>query len=59
MTVRLITTTQSFVGLSVDDKPTVGVSVGSTFLETDTSDVYIYSADGWSFYMDIVRGETI
>lgn len=34
----------SLVGLSTDTKPT-GVSNGSTFLEMDTSNVYIFDAE--------------
>lgn len=34
----------SFVGLFTDTKPT-GVSNGSTFLEMDTGDVYIFDAE--------------
>ncbi len=59
MTVRLITTTKHFIGLSTDVKPTVGVPMGSTYLETDTSDTYIYNTAGWSFYRDIVHSEVI
>ncbi len=29
-------------GLSTDTKPTSGIITGSTFLEADTGDVYIY-----------------
>jgi len=57
MTVRLITTTKNFIGLSTDTKPITGVPMGSLFLEADTSDTYIYNAAGWSFYSDIVHGE--
>ena len=54
MAVRLIATTKNFIGLSTDAKPTVGVPMGSTFLESDTSDTYIYNAAGWSFLLDII-----
>lgn len=59
MTVRLITTTQNFIGLSTDTKPTTGVPMGSTYLETDTGDTYIYDASGWSFLTHIVHEEAI
>lgn len=57
MTVRLITTIKNFVGLSTDGKPTSGVPAGSTFLETNTGDTYVYSAAGWSLYGYMVPGE--
>jgi len=59
MTVRLIATTKNFIGLSSDVKPTTSVPMGSTFLETDTSDTYIYNAAGWSLYRSIVHHEVI
>lgn len=34
-------------GLSSDSKPTTGVGAGSTFLETDTSVLYLYSGSSW------------
>jgi len=57
MTTRLTTTTKNFIGLSTDVKPTAGVPSGSTFQETDTKDIYIYNAAGWSFYTHIVQME--
>ncbi len=33
-------------GLSTDTKPVENVQNGSTFLEMDTGDVYIFNADG-------------
>lgn len=33
-----------YSGLSTDSKPTTGVFNGSTFLEMDTSEVYVFDA---------------
>ena len=39
-----------FAGLSTDTKPTAQVSTGSTFLEVDTGDVYLFdeTSESWS-----------
>lgn len=39
----------NFIGLSTDTKPTSGEKVvdGSTFLEVDTSKVYVWYKDQW------------
>lgn len=38
----------SFIGLSTDTKPTIGVPVGSRFYETDTGKRFIYSGTAWA-----------
>lgn len=38
-----------FRGLSTDDKPTENVGNGSTFLEIDTSDIYIFDEESESW----------
>jgi len=35
-----------YSGLHTDPKPTEGVATGSTFLEVDTCDVYLYDEEG-------------
>lgn len=35
-----------YAGLSTDQKPTEGVATGSTFLEVNTGDVYVYDSAG-------------
>jgi hypothetical protein len=42
MAVRLLTTIKRFIGESIDDKPT-DCQNGSTFLELDTGDMYVFS----------------
>ena len=41
-----------YMGLSTDSKPTDGVPNGSSFIEIDTGDVYLYDASdngsGWT-----------
>ena len=39
--------TRDFIGNSDDEKPTVGIPVGSSFYETDTGDTYIYDGEQW------------
>ena len=39
--------TRDFLGLSSDTKPTENVPVYSTFLETDTKVVYVYTGAAW------------
>lgn len=46
MAVRLLSTISRYVGLSTDPKAT-DCNNGSTFLESDTGDLYSYSAQGW------------
>lgn len=46
MAVRLLSTISRYVGLSTDGKPT-DCENGSTFLESDTGDLYGYSPQGW------------
>ena len=47
MAVKFMATIQQFIGLSSDTKP-VGVSVGSTFVESDTGNTYItYDGTNW------------
>lgn len=48
MTVALVTTVQRYLGLSSDTKPTIGVSAGSIYVETNTSDRYAYNGSAWS-----------
>lgn len=38
---------KQYLGLSTDTKPTEDVFEGSEFIETDTSDEYIFINDGW------------
>lgn len=40
---------QRYLGLSTDVKPTVGVPAGSTFIETDTKDRYLFDGNTWFF----------
>lgn len=37
--------TNSYIGLSTDDKPKIHVPNASTFYEMDTSEVYFYDAE--------------
>lgn len=46
MAVKLLSTVNRYVGLSTDPKPT-DCQNGSTFLESDTGDLYGYSVEGW------------
>ncbi len=48
MAVRLVTTIQRWEGLSTDNKPTSGVSEGSTFKELDgTGKKFVYHNSDW------------
>ena len=48
MSISLETVTpKAFYGLSTDTKPTVGIPVGSTFLETDTQNPYVFDGINW------------
>ena len=42
-------------GVSGDTKPTSNVLTGTTFLETNTDDLYMWDSDSWN----IVAGNTI
>lgn len=44
----LVSTIKRFVGLSSETKPLSEVQAGSTFLETDTGDLYGFSGVTWS-----------
>ena len=48
-----------YCGLSTDEKPTGLLVTGSTFLEVDTGDLYIYSEEGseWLKLLSI-KGES-
>ena len=48
MSVNLIDRPEEYIGLSSDTKPTSNITVGSTFFETDTSNVYIFNGTAWS-----------
>lgn len=53
MAVTKIATIRKWIGLSTDTKPTLtagdDVSIGSTFLETDTKDMWVtYDGDNWT-----------
>lgn len=55
MAVALVGSIVRYMGLSTDTKPTHAagdhVPAGSTFIETDTRDVYIaYDRDNWTKY---------
>ena len=66
MAVKIMTTIQTWVGLSGDTKPT-SPSAGSTFYETDTKTQYIYDGlawkqakvDGWAFSSEMAVGTTV
>ncbi len=40
---KLLSSIKRFIGLSTEAKATVGVPNGSTFLETDTGSMYVFS----------------
>ena len=55
MAVTKIATRKRWIGLAADTKPTItagdDVSVGSTFLEYDSKDVFItYDGENWTKY---------
>lgn len=41
---------ESYVGYAEDDKPTIDIVTGSTFLEIDTQNVYIYDGEEWILF---------
>lgn len=43
----LLGTSQRYIGLSTDTKPTTGVSAGATFLEYDTGVLFSYTGSNW------------
>jgi hypothetical protein len=48
MAVRLETTIKRFIGLSTDDKPIeTDMPAGSSFLESDTGDIYRWDGESW------------
>lgn len=47
MTVALITSIKTFVGVSGDTKPT-DAPAGSTFYETNTRTTHIYNGTAWN-----------
>lgn len=47
MTTNLITAIQRWIGTSTDTKPTLNVNTGSTFYETDTKTLYVWSGSAW------------
>lgn len=48
MAIQLEGAIQRYVGVSADVKPTTDVKVGSTYYETDTGNMCIYSVVGWT-----------
>lgn len=46
MAVILKTGNEKYIGLSTDSKPT-GVKAGSTFIETNTLTIFLYSGSAW------------
>ena len=58
MTVALVDNKREYVGLSTDTKPTAA-KAGSTFVETDTGDVFVAdSASAWTVLRVADRGNT-
>lgn len=47
----IIATPNGFSGLSTNTKPTVGVSPGNIFIETDTNKIYIWNNSSWSLIL--------
>jgi hypothetical protein len=47
MHVQLTGSNMEYYGKSTDTKPTAGVKIGSTFLEIDTKQVYIFDGTNW------------
>jgi len=45
--VSLTGSNMEYYGKSTDTKPTAGVKIGSTFLEIDTKQVYIFDGTNW------------
>jgi len=59
MTVKQISGSRHFTGLSTDSKPTPSadkVTIGSTFFESDTGLRYEYTGDGWSVDANSLAG---
>ena len=53
MTAILVSSINRYIGTAADVKPIIDVKHGSTFLETDTGDLYGYSIDGgWTLKTD-------
>lgn len=48
MAVRLEGTIKRFIGSATDEKPTIDVPAGSSFLETDTGIIARYDGRTWS-----------
>ncbi len=48
MAIQLEGAIQRYVGVAADVKPTADVKVGSTYYETDTGNMCIYSVVGWT-----------
>jgi len=46
MTIKFVTTVQSWIGLDTDTKPT-SPPVGSKFYETNTGQGFIYNGSNW------------
>lgn len=54
MAVKLEATTHRYLGLSTDEKPLTGsdnraIATGSSFLETDTGNIYRFDGTHWRF----------
>ena len=47
MAVKPMNMADKFSGLSTDTKPTSGIYQGSTFIEIDTGDVYMFDGTQW------------
>lgn len=47
MAIRPIICPQDFVCSSADTKPTEDIGVGSTIIENDTTDVYMFDGEYW------------
>lgn len=58
MTVKIMTTIQTWVGVSGDSKPS-SPAAGSTFLETDTKKKFIYTGSAWTVFSEKLKDATI
>ena len=47
MAIQLLRAVNNYIGLSSDSKPTTDIDIGSTFTESDTSEVYVFDGTGW------------
>lgn len=56
MAVKQLSQYERYVGLSTDEKPTTGVSVGSTFLESNTSKMFVFDGTQWKEKVQHVAG---